>query len=174
MDGYQDSVQSPDQVSVISAPVKVKSSVQYCVAMYDYDATAEDELTFEEGQIIKIVNKEAHGVDDGWWEGELEGKHGNFPSLVVEDCDENGEPLTDDENESPISAEPPFSLPPPPVPKEFAVESDVEALQNGLKHITDKFELDLTSGSQQKQFKVPPGMLNLIYFQLFDYIIILL
>jgi F-BAR and double SH3 domains protein len=46
-----DSVQSPDQVSVISAPVKKKSDQLYCVALYDYDATAEDELTFEEGQV---------------------------------------------------------------------------------------------------------------------------
>lgn len=80
-----DSVQSPDQVSVISAPVKKKSDQMYCVALYDYDATAEDELTFEEGQvrddgkvlemilklfalqIIKLITKEPHGVDDGWW-----------------------------------------------------------------------------------------------------------
>lgn len=47
-----DSVQSPDQVSVISAPVKLpKSDQEHCVALYDYDATAEDELTFEEGQV---------------------------------------------------------------------------------------------------------------------------
>jgi F-BAR and double SH3 domains protein len=48
-----DSVQSPDQVSVISAPVKQKqpSDQAYCIALYDYDATAEDELTFEEGQV---------------------------------------------------------------------------------------------------------------------------
>jgi hypothetical protein len=47
-----DSVQSPDQVSVISAPVKKPQSDQlYCIALYDYDATAEDELTFEEGQV---------------------------------------------------------------------------------------------------------------------------
>lgn len=46
-----DSVQSPDQVSVISAPVKKKSDQLYCIALYDYDATAEDELTFEEGQV---------------------------------------------------------------------------------------------------------------------------
>jgi F-BAR and double SH3 domains protein len=117
-DGCQDSVlQSPDQVSVISAPTR-KPQQQYCVALYDYDASAEDELTFEEGQvkefvhlfralcsisaplsskIIKIRTKEAHGIDDGWWEGELDGKIGNFPSLVVEDCDENGEPITDSE-----------------------------------------------------------------------------
>lgn len=78
-----DSVQSPDQVSVISAPVKKTSDQLYCIALYDYDATAEDELTFEEGQvrlvkmlltlsqfrsfqIIKLITKEPHGVDDGW------------------------------------------------------------------------------------------------------------
>lgn len=85
-----DSVQSPDQVSVISAPVTKKSAKKesdqlYCIALYDYDATAEDEMTFEEGQvsarvqpfgqtftvvsfpqIIKLVTKEPHGVDDGW------------------------------------------------------------------------------------------------------------
>lgn len=56
-----DSIQSPDQVSVISAPkhpppelpphLKPKSDQLYCIALYDYDATAEDELTFEEGQV---------------------------------------------------------------------------------------------------------------------------
>lgn len=63
-------MQSPDQVSVIAVPVKPKpTDVEYCIALYDYDASAEDELTFEENQIITIVNKSPHGVDDGWWEG---------------------------------------------------------------------------------------------------------
>ncbi|TMW44984.1 hypothetical protein DOY81_009936 [Sarcophaga bullata] len=119
-----DSLQSPDQVSVIMAPQKKKSDVMYCIALYDYDATAEDELTFEEGQIIKIVTKTAHGVDDGWWEGELDGKFGNFPSLVVEECDENGEPLTEGGEESPPPSAPPsFALPPAPaLPPEYAHE----------------------------------------------------
>lgn len=119
-----DSMQSPDQVSVIMAPQKKKSDVLYCIALYDYDATAEDELTFEEGQIIKIVTKTAHGVDDGWWEGELDGKFGNFPSLVVEECDENGEPLTEGGDESPPPTAPPsFALPPAPaLPPEYAHE----------------------------------------------------
>ncbi|XP_059613011.1 protein nervous wreck isoform X2 [Phlebotomus argentipes] len=112
-DAYQDSAQSPDQVSVISAPVKPKPTpgIMYCIALYDYDATAEDELTFEEGQIIKITTKSAHGVDDGWWEGELDGKHGNFPSLVVEECDENGDPLTEGEEEPEDSPMTPPSAP---------------------------------------------------------------
>ncbi|XP_014098423.2 protein nervous wreck isoform X2 [Bactrocera oleae] len=119
-----DSMQSPDQVSVIMAPQKRKSDVLYCIALYDYDATAEDELTFEEGQIIKIVTKTAHGVDDGWWEGELDGKFGNFPSLVVEECDENGEPLSEGGDESPPPTAPPsFALPPAPaLPPEYAHE----------------------------------------------------
>lgn len=35
-----------------------------------------------------------HSVDDGWWEGELNGKIGLFPSLVVEVCRADGTPLT--------------------------------------------------------------------------------
>lgn len=63
-------MQSPDQVSVIAVPAKMeKINVEYCIALYDYDASAQDELTFEENQIITIVNKSPHGVDDGWWEG---------------------------------------------------------------------------------------------------------
>ncbi len=60
-----DSVQSPDQVSVISAPVKPKKPEQmYCIAMYDYDATAEDELTFEEGQVSSFTRSIISGGDN--------------------------------------------------------------------------------------------------------------
>lgn len=127
-DQTQDSMQSPDQVSVIMAPqqqqqqAKKKPDIEYCIALYDYDATAEDELTFEEGTIIRIVTKSAHGVDDGWWEGELDGKIGNFPSLVVEECDGNGEPLSDGE-EPDYAALPNISLPQAPtLPPEYAHE----------------------------------------------------
>lgn len=66
-----DVIQSPDQISVISAPVakqeeqKVEQqkdnesavaslpTLGYCFALYDYDAEASDELNLEEGQVIK-------------------------------------------------------------------------------------------------------------------------
>lgn len=116
-------VQSPDQVSVIAVPVQTeKPAKEYCIALYDYDASAEDELTFEENQIIEIINKSPHGVDDGWWEGELNGKFGNFPSLVVEECDENGEPLTEPDMESPEAVTPPAFDAPPPAPPEYYKE----------------------------------------------------
>ena len=70
---------------------------EYCVALYDYEATCHEELTFEEGEIIKIVARTVHDVDDGWWMGEMTGgQRGLFPSLVVEECGCDGEPLTPD------------------------------------------------------------------------------
>lgn len=73
--------------------------VGYCRALYDYDATSDEELTFYEGEIIAILRKTAihdQDVDDGWWEGLLlpSGPKGVFPSLVVEECGANGEELT--------------------------------------------------------------------------------
>lgn len=47
----------------------------YCRALYDYESTCEDELSFSEGDVIKIVSKlGSDGVDDGWWTGEFNGK----------------------------------------------------------------------------------------------------
>ncbi|XP_055603690.1 protein nervous wreck [Uranotaenia lowii] len=161
-DQMQDSGQSPDQISVISAPRKIQQ--MYCVALYDYDATAEDELTFEEGQIIKLITKSPHGVDDGWWEGELGGKIGNFPSLVVEECDENGEPLTDAEDESPPPSAPPmFAAPaPPPMVLHEATPPEGQSpdpeSRNSVPAV-DRFELELNDDQYDKygsQFSAPP------------------
>lgn len=125
VESEEQDTQSPDQVSIIAAPPPKpqepqKPQIEYCIALYDYDASAEDELTFEENQIITIVNKSPHGVDDGWWEGEIDGKIGNFPSLVVEECDEHGEPFTEpeedgeDDDESPSPSVMPMNAPPAP------------------------------------------------------------
>ncbi|XP_028156270.1 protein nervous wreck-like, partial [Ostrinia furnacalis] len=133
-----DVVQSPDQISVISAPVakpeepKAEEPVVeepkpepepprvegptlgYCFALYDYESEAADELSLEEGSIIRVTSRDAHGVDDGWWRGEVNGIFGNFPSLIVEECDESGEPLSIGEEDwtPPGSAPPVFSSPP--------------------------------------------------------------
>ena len=60
----------------------------YCLALYDYEATCPEELSFTEGKVIRVLRKVVHGV------GELDGQIGLFPSLVVEECREDGEPLT--------------------------------------------------------------------------------
>jgi SH3 domain-containing kinase-binding protein 1 len=49
--------------------------------LHDYVAENEDELSIEEGDIITILKKE----DEGWWEGEIDGRKGWFPSNFVEE-----------------------------------------------------------------------------------------
>ncbi|XP_077301597.1 FCH and double SH3 domains nervous wreck [Arctopsyche grandis] len=109
-----DAGQSPDQISVISVPLAqpTNGTASYCFALYDYTANASDELSFEEGQIILLINKCAHDIDDGWWCGEIDGLRGNFPSLVVEECDKDGEPLSTGEEWTPPSSAPPVFTPP--------------------------------------------------------------
>ena len=58
-------------------------------ALYDYDATCDEELSFQEDQLIRIIRRDENGVDDGWWEGEVGGRVGVFPSLVVEELNAN-------------------------------------------------------------------------------------
>lgn len=119
--------QSPEQVSVISIPRNEEATtVSYCCALYDYEGDGDEELTFEEGQVIKVLRKCAHSVDDGWWHGELEGKVGNFPSLVVEECDEFGEPLTNQWDETPPCSAPPVFTP-PEVPEFLVASTEVAA-----------------------------------------------
>ncbi|XP_076241685.1 protein nervous wreck-like [Calliopsis andreniformis] len=96
---------------------------QYCIALYDYDATCDEELSFFEGDIVKILRKEPRDVDDGWWEGELRGQRGLFPSLIVEPCASDGSPLTPQENVTPPSSAPPVFTP-PEVP-EFLLEDEL-------------------------------------------------
>ncbi|XP_008553821.1 protein nervous wreck isoform X2 [Microplitis demolitor] len=87
-------------------------AARYCIALYDYDATCDEELTFLEGDVLKIIKTEPHDVDDGWWEGELQGRRGLFPSLVVEPCAPDGSPLTPQESMTPPSSAPPVFTPP--------------------------------------------------------------
>lgn len=52
------------------------------VAVYDYVADKDDELSFQENAVIYVIRKN----DDGWWEGVLNGITGLFPGNYVEPC----------------------------------------------------------------------------------------
>ncbi|NXR89934.1 ITSN2 protein, partial [Hypocryptadius cinnamomeus] len=54
-------------------------SVCQVIAMYDYTANNEDELSFSKGQLINVLNKD----DADWWQGEINGVTGLFPSNYV-------------------------------------------------------------------------------------------
>ncbi|TKR68127.1 hypothetical protein L596_024156 [Steinernema carpocapsae] len=54
--------------------------IEKAVALYDYEAEKEDELTLRENCIVYVVRKN----DDGWYEGVLDGVTGLFPGNYVQ------------------------------------------------------------------------------------------
>ncbi|XP_037998958.1 intersectin-1 isoform X5 [Motacilla alba alba] len=60
-------------------PRPAAPSVCQVIGMYDYSAQNDDELAFNKGQIITVLNRE----DPDWWKGEVNGHVGLFPSNYV-------------------------------------------------------------------------------------------
>jgi len=56
-------------------------SSEYVLAMHDFSLQQQDAncLSFRAGQVIHVLNRD----DSGWWDGELEGRRGWFPSNYV-------------------------------------------------------------------------------------------
>ncbi|KAK3100409.1 hypothetical protein FSP39_019408 [Pinctada imbricata] len=111
-------------------------------AIYDYEACSEEELSFAEGTLIKILRKDENGVDDGFWEGEINGCIGVFPSLVVEELGlQSEEQITPEESSSP-----PQFVPPPPVTITAATpetELPPSAITNGTGKFTHVIFLNI-------------------------------
>ncbi|XP_071598209.1 CD2-associated protein isoform X2 [Heliangelus exortis] len=70
---------------------EILSKVDYIVE-YDYDAVHDDELTIRAGEIIRNVKKLE---EEGWLEGELNGKRGVFPDNFVKEVKKDVEPKDD-------------------------------------------------------------------------------
>lgn len=79
-----------------------------CRALYNYDGTNDDELSFREGDIIHLISKDSG--DPGWWRGELNGKEGVFP-------DNFAAIIQDSEKEKPKKPPPPVKSPVVPKPE---------------------------------------------------------
>merc|ERR1719259_445252 len=106
-------VQKQTKKSIPPPPpsIKPKKEVKIFVAAYTYDAANKDELSFKEGQKIEFIEDLEDGwatgklldngiiglyptnfveiiskntADDGWWEGEVNGKKGVFPKNFIE------------------------------------------------------------------------------------------
>eukprot|EP00063_Salmo_salar_P044021 XP_014018856.1 PREDICTED: F-BAR and double SH3 domains protein 2-like [Salmo salar] len=88
------------------------ASLSFVRALYDYDGQADEELSFPEGAVIRLLNRDTQ-TDDGFWEGEFNGRVGVFPSVLVEDLTESRENRADTLI-SP-SSRLPSSLPPLPL-----------------------------------------------------------
>ena len=72
--------------------------------MFDYTGQNDEELTFEEGAVINILRKDDGEVDDGWWEGEYNGHIGVFPSLLVEELDNQSQETGEEQQHYAIPA----------------------------------------------------------------------
>lgn len=52
--------------------------------MFDYEATADEELTLRRGDLLEVLSKDSKvSGDEGWWTGKIQGKVGIFPSNYV-------------------------------------------------------------------------------------------
>jgi len=64
-----------------NTPIKGKVNI-IAIALYDYFAEAQGDLSFSSGDVIYVVDQ---SDPDGWWYGQLEnGVVGSFPMNYVE------------------------------------------------------------------------------------------
>ena len=74
-----DAAMLPDiQTEADPEDASLGSSPQLYKAVYDFAVQREGDLSFSEGDIIKVTNKEGE-----WWTGEHDGRSGTFPCTYV-------------------------------------------------------------------------------------------
>ncbi|XP_034144866.1 abl interactor 2a isoform X6 [Esox lucius] len=73
-------VEYSDPYAEEDPPWAPRTYLEKVVAIYDYTADKDDELSFNEGGIIYVIKKN----DDGWYEGTMSGTTGLFPGNYVE------------------------------------------------------------------------------------------
>ncbi|KAJ6477309.1 ras guanine nucleotide exchange factor domain-containing protein [Mycena vitilis] len=77
--------------------VRIGAAAEYVLAMHDYAPQNQNAtcLSFRAGQVIHVLNRDS----SGWWDGELEGRRGWFPSNYV-----NMDPNALAEEEEPLAS----------------------------------------------------------------------
>ncbi|KAG8449494.1 hypothetical protein GDO86_016220 [Hymenochirus boettgeri] len=65
-------------------PSSSSSNPLYWTAVFDYEASAEDELTLRLGDLVQVLSKDSSvSGDEGWWTGKIQDRVGIFPSNYV-------------------------------------------------------------------------------------------
>ncbi|EJD55053.1 BAR-domain-containing protein [Auricularia subglabra TFB-10046 SS5] len=62
---------------------KPKPEIKYVVALYDFEAQADGDLSFKTGDRIELLEKTASSED--WWTGRVNGQKGVFPGNYVQE-----------------------------------------------------------------------------------------
>jgi hypothetical protein len=87
----------------VAAPTPRDSPVLQVRALFDYTGETQPELSFKKGDIITVTEKD----ESGWWQGELKGVIGAFPSGWVEDLSGTGVSGGPPKGGAPRAEEPP-------------------------------------------------------------------
>eukprot|EP00061_Rhincodon_typus_P008451 g31058.t1 len=67
-----------------SAAAAAPGSRSFWTAVFDYESTADEELTLRRGDVVELLSKDSHvSGDEGWWTGKIQDKVGIFPSNYV-------------------------------------------------------------------------------------------
>ncbi|CAO1638689.1 unnamed protein product [Sympodiomycopsis kandeliae] len=68
----------------MNKPKQQQPQVDYVIALYDYTATADGDLSFTAGDRIQVTERTASTED--WWTGTINGQTGVFPGNYVKDA----------------------------------------------------------------------------------------
>ena len=99
-DPWVDSAPAPASTQPPAAASAASVSGKYQV-LYDFRASAEDELTIAAGDLVLVTGP---GEDEGWLHGALGGREGIFPSSYVEPWTEAAASAADDSWANPFPA----------------------------------------------------------------------
>ncbi|XP_041440554.1 F-BAR and double SH3 domains protein 2 isoform X2 [Xenopus laevis] len=116
LDNRSHTSSNSNDADMVSGSLNGDNSVYFVKALYEYEGQTNDELSFPEGAIIRIMNKENQD-DDGFWEGEFNGRMGVFPSVLVEELtgSENGDAQWFGDAQISPSPKPQNAIPPLPL-----------------------------------------------------------
>ncbi|KAG2057588.1 hypothetical protein BDR06DRAFT_951787 [Suillus hirtellus] len=97
------------------------------VVLYEYEATEDNEMNLEEGELIEQIEQ----IDEGWWSGVSQGgqKSGLFPANYVEIVEQSEEDALPPPPPPPPSPPAPAALPAPePEPEVSAADEGIVAV----------------------------------------------
>lgn len=74
----------PPENGINAAPAAGPAAPGFWTAVFDYEASAEDELSLRKGDLVEVLSKDSLvSGDEGWWTGMIADRVGIFPCNYV-------------------------------------------------------------------------------------------
>jgi amphiphysin len=78
---YSNNYSTTNRAPPVPPPSRKPNNIHYVLALYDYDAQAEGDLSFKKDDKIELIERTADEND--WWTGKLNGMTGIFPGRFI-------------------------------------------------------------------------------------------